>query len=380
MKFIQKILFVAIIGLFGTDAEGMLISPSGAHNVDIKPDEYLRIRVQKAQEVITKFNRYVQVWGDKQAFEQILFRVAINEVGYYVLNRICDTIKQIETNESEEEEDVRFLLRVKTDNKNQGFSPNPEGFSGKIIFAQNQIPTSVVYPALKTTVMEDTPTDVLLFHELLHFARFLINKDRFLYEGSQESSLNSLVITHEIFRDFPNLVDNFNREVMKAKIAIKKGILTAGPFVDDISLPWSTLTPHGRKFTNIPSMFVMSDENLNEISKKLSIPVIDVEEVRNIIGGGENSIEPIDKICENSYRVARNDMRGRINSLAIGFAGKIGIDAKYRASFSELFISTDLGLRYGHLVGEEPFPVFVGVFEWVRARAVSGFMEVRNAE
>ncbi len=383
---LKQILFMAILGVeLYTNVEEMHVSPSGVHSIGINPDEYLRDRVQKAQEVIEKFDKHIAVLGkrgDKQVFYQILYKVAINDVGYYVLNRICDTIEQVITkqkeDDKEEEDDKRFLLTIKIDNNNQGFSPNINVFSGKITFATHFIPINVVNRDLKITIMEDTPADVLLFYEILHFARFLINKDRFLDEGSQKSSLKPLVITHKIFCDFPNLTDNFNKEVMKAKIAIEEGKLTAGSFVDDISLPWSILTLKGRMFMPVPADFIIG--NLQETAKKISIPVIDVEEVRNIVGEGKHSIDPIDKICENSYRIAYNEMKSCVStSMVADFTSKLGVPSEYRASFSDLFIRADLGLRYGHLVAETNFPVFASVFEWVHARAVDGLQKVKNA-
>jgi hypothetical protein len=163
----------------------------------------------------------------------------------------------------------------------------------KIRFPVLNVPLTVIAVDNTKTELVPTPPDVVLFHELLHFAHFLLNKKRALREicisgvGDllyMDSCALATFFSHELFKDFPvsiRLLKAFDQKLY-----------------DKHCEQWA----NGEKFaakTKIPSI-------MSNVSFPSTIFVIKVEEFRTIIGSDPAATHPLDVISENAYRFVQD--------------------------------------------------------------------------
>jgi hypothetical protein len=268
-----------------------------------------------------------------------------------------------------------LILEVEITNENSMFDPGWDDHNMKIGFATQPIPLYVI-PSIKgdetvKTVKEDTPPDVVLFHELLHFARNLIVKN-FIEKIQQEKEIK--LFDHPIFADFPGI------HSLKTAADERFKEYLGGLDEEDILEGYAGHYCEYYDNSYVSSWtkdVVITETSYNEnitidgkTFKDLTIPEIDFEEVRNIVGGEP---EPIRRkfqishscsslgvsnlflaelediimydICENGYRLAHNDLCQR------------GVGE-----------NKPLSLRYGHSIMENSI-VNTQILEWCVVRA-----------
>lgn len=169
---------------------------------------------------------------------------------------------------------------------------------------------------------------------------------------------------HSLFKDFPlleawkdNLLERIKEwgalgpSLTPQERLLRKMFLSSDPFLSPwkngkLSIEYGTWkliidkldrTPFSRNQVQIINDLIQaykksSDDSADDKNTEIDnfpLTLIAPEEVRNIIGSGDTSDEELDKVCENSYRIAYN---------------------KLHEKYKELHGSTfePLKLRYGH--------------------------------
>jgi hypothetical protein len=128
---------------------------------------YILDRLKKREEVLERFKKIAIIKGDKisiKKFYEILDTVAENKIGCFLLELISDSLKKNLSN--------NLPLNVRIDQQHPMFDPA----SNTIKFAISPLSLQVIPEEIfithneVKTISQDTPADVALFHELLHWA------------------------------------------------------------------------------------------------------------------------------------------------------------------------------------------------------------------
>ena len=291
---------------------------------------YIDERIAQAEGVLGDFYKNVDLVGDSVSidkFKEILQKIAENEIGRKLLQIINDGINKHKGTK----------LKLEIDNDHPAFVLGSNGLSDKIKFSTKEIKTLVI-PMHKNedeyiqTVEEDSPPDVVLFHELLHWARKVDRGITNWIEMRKEDKSKSTVITNGIFDDYPGSnkwikhIDDKFYQIMteERKLYIKQSDVkynkTKSYFTKEIQTPTEILAAeqakpwidHDYKKTSLEDAIVTNKcsgylyIDILRYATRYQIPIIEIEEIRTIVGAGETSVNKVDKISENSYRRAYN--------------------------------------------------------------------------
>ena len=162
---------------------------------------YIDERIAQAEGVLGDFYKNVDLVGDSVSidkFKEILRQVAQTKVGYFVLTEINTKLTP----------QGRSKLAVKISQKNPTFSTSTSIVPNTINFA--------IYPKETLVIPDDqesygdvrpilcsAPPDVALFHEILHWARYLAGLFDKTWPTSTKDLTGFTILTHEAFCNTP---------------------------------------------------------------------------------------------------------------------------------------------------------------------------------
>ena len=307
---------------------------------------------------LKKFYELVDVSGDYDAFHEILLSMVENPVGKSLVKSINELLS-----DKKYKIHNRYKLNVQeivdpSKLLEMNFVPTIGDDLPTIRFTR--LPVNLTVIDIKNidyqkTKLQNTEPDVILFHEMLHWAHFLLNKDRMLNDICLGNSLmktkNATFFSNQIFNDFPllKIITSSNNIEAIMMYSIHHNQWNLDKYISKHILEecggWEkTLKP---KFiinnVYIDSFFVqnvLSDVLFNDDK----IYVIKIEEVRTIIGSGDLSTHLLDQISENAYRLAKAEKSPDNNEIL---------------------------LRYGH--GITPCVLSAEMINWIISRAKLGF-------
>lgn len=221
--------------------------------------------------------------GQIAEFKKLLECVVKNKVGRFVLISIINKLKSRKFS--------KYILKVLVDNNSPQFKPQILGSFTTIVFTTAPIPLYVIPSQMATQNDILTPPDVVLFHELLHWARYLI-VDKFP-ELIRKEKAGTGSFDHPIFSYHPArprwyTADQFTK-IVAVMAKVKRDLDIKNVFHQlDV---WLT-----------PTKILIREDSC--------YPAIDIEEVRNIVGGeccptSGKTISDVFlyDICENGYRL-----------------------------------------------------------------------------
>lgn len=358
--------------------------------------DYIGLRTQKRDQVLQVFYQKVNLSGDpisQDKFKELLAKVALNRVGFFVLSQINAELTT---------SDKSLNLYVQIDQECPQFVPGVNEQQHTIKFAIAPLPLQVIAEELLIqggdyvdTISQSTPEDVMLFHELLHLARYLhfkLRDDAIVSHSPPIRKLKCHLTVHSLFKDFPLLEawkDNL-LERIKEWVALEPSLtpqerLRRKMFLsnDFFSRPWrdrdlsveyqvwkrinndnrfaectqfieTNVQAYEEKLGEVENKTKLVDKYRKKLESEINIfplMLINPEEVRNIIGSGDTSTENLDKVCENSYRIAYNELH-----------------EKYKELYGSTF--EPLKLRYGHQ--NESCEINEFILKWCIERALKG--------
>ena len=243
---------------------------------------------------LTSSNTTMEKGEQITKFKDILKCVVKNKVGRFVLISIINKLKSLGFSKSS-----NYILKVLVDNKSPQFKPQLPPSPAKIMFTTVPMPLYVVPSQIATQNDIRTPPDVALFHELLHWARYLIVDDFLKLIKKEEASTGSF--DHPIFSDHPDSA--------RWLTAAQSKKIVATPVTGEQDSDIETFLPQLIK-SSFPQLGVWLTSAGTLKRGNSHYPAINIEEVRNIVGG---ECCPVSKktmsdvflydICENGYRL-----------------------------------------------------------------------------
>lgn len=320
-----------------------------------------------------------------QAFKKNLESIAQNKIGHFVLVSIInELIRRGHT------VNHKYFLKTAIET-NQTFETvwNSARDECTITFANTAVQNYVIGLEGQETREESSPEEVAFFHEILHWGRRLISWELMVPKNKE----NTLSFFHPIFTNHPayqswlNQIQGDFKQYVQAKgyggdmlrmLQNYKNCKTSFPTISGLisegkhMIPLGCLTEESdtdqQKAGIIESLRIdkdilflqeqddfneenSSEDCINAVQTVLKIPLLNIEEVRNIIGG----YDPDDPTAENTnlkkamlYHICENGYRLEYNKLKD--------------------VSQQLHLRYGH-VKNFPCKICNGMLEWCDSRA-----------
>lgn len=274
--------------------------------------EIIPDRDVEAQEVVKTFCESIDLYGCNKSsantkgviekFKLILKNVAKNKVGCYLLKQIILILSKI----------PKRKLGLDTNNRPVFISESLND-NDRIWFSTTPIDMQVINDANafcdeSESISQEASTDLLLFHELLHWAHKL-NRGIDEWEKMKLADTTATILTHSIFNGYPGV--NIWHNVIKSKFyqIMRDDMITTHKDNNEVivlnhqSQPWSL---QGAKIS-LTDIYpeVNSDEKV--YANRYKIYVTNIEEVRTIMGAGSTSQYELDQISENSYRMVYNE-------------------------------------------------------------------------
>lgn len=243
-------------------------------------------------------------------------QIARNEVGKFVLIAIVNLLRDLPSKPKK--------LIIEVNDESPDFVPSTVKTYAKIAFSSQPLSCHVIDPTASAifTVSQPAPPHVSLFHELLHWARHLacIRNPLPLYKNQE----NSQSFFHHVLEDHPGRsrwVEQLRRDYSAALNDHKKALAQKLRYVVAVAFPFPELNCW-KQCTDklVKALIPLSAECIGCITNdvpgdpdvlgRLRMPYLNVEEIRNIVGGSPPSecVTVADTIvhliCENGYRLA----------------------------------------------------------------------------
>lgn len=279
------------------------------------------------EEVLNQFFNIVNIKGESTALEKFteyLQQIVENKIGKFVLIAIINKLNDLPSKQR--------CLEIQIDNENPDFTRPTLKTLAKIKFSTVLSKCYVINLSIdsKQTVENDSFQDVLLFHEILHWARYLVSITSPCSDRDRE---NSQSFFHPILDDHPRFsswIGQLKRHYSIALANSAKIKFLDLFYVQAPQFPFPELNCWKQCLTQNDSGLIplnshcinlitenKPSKNDSQVIGNLTMPRLNVEEIRNIVGGkssdgGQPDIDNIVRnvICENGYRlVARLPLR-----------------------------------------------------------------------
>lgn len=248
-------------------------------------------------------------------FKEYLQQIVRNNVGKFVLISIINKLTNLPSKQQ--------ALEIQVDNQSPDFTQPTVKTHAKIKFSTVPLNCYTIDPKIDSNQIIENGTlqHVLLFHEILHWARYLTCIENPLPNKDLE---NSMSFFHPILSDHPKVVtwidqlksdyktlfDNSNlRKVLGLKLKYNN-FLVSFPELNcwkqcskDYQEGLIPLSSHC-----IDLITDRTPEHDSRVLRYLRMPCLNIEEIRNIVGGKPSDELDIDEIirnviCENGYRL-----------------------------------------------------------------------------